>query len=316
MEFSVVPIFWLEEPNYCFWPQGMKNIRTAIVKGMAVQNNWIKCKCSVISKHATYELALDAEKHAIASSESENERQAGKRKVKHNKQNDFVEFVGPPKLVSHQKKNTTTKPLESNNNNFEAGDAEQNNEKDILADNITTAPTVIEQVDDDDNFSKFVIEFRRTMTDIQLQLQTLGNKQEQFQETVNIILTKINNEQYHKEDITIKDNKIGKFLPLTTIEDLLQLEDILKNDDEASMQVVNKVLLIGGKNEKDFLRRTLSAIFTDNLASMCSWTRQKNNFKVGDTQIIMSIKSKSVYDLCTSSHYCLPGVILLPYLSI
>ncbi|XP_039314914.1 uncharacterized protein LOC120359803 [Solenopsis invicta] len=128
------------------------------------------------------------------------------------------------------------------------------------------------------------------MTDIQLQLQTLENKQEQIQETVNIILTKINNEQYHKEDITIKDNKIGKYLPLTTIEDLLQLEDILKNDDEASMQVVNKVLLIGGKNEKDFLRRTLSAMFTDNLTSMCSWTGQKNNFKVGDTQIIMSIK--------------------------
>lgn len=77
------------------------------------------------------------------------------------------------------------------------------------------------------------------MTDIQLQLQTLENKQEQIQETVNIILTKINNEQYHKEDITIKDNKIGKYLPLTTIEDLLQLEDILKNDDEASMQVVS-----------------------------------------------------------------------------
>lgn len=192
-------------------------------------------------------------------------------------------------MVSHQKKNATIKSWESNNNNFEAGDTEQNNESDILADNITTAPIVIEQVDGDDNFSNFVIEFRRTMTDIQLQLQTLENKQEQIQETVNIILTKINNEQY-KEDITIKDNKIGKYLPLTTIEDLLQLEDILKNDDEASMQVVNKVLLIGGKNEKDFLRRTLSAMFTDNLASMCSWTGQKNNFKVGDTQIIMSIK--------------------------
>ncbi|XP_039309065.1 uncharacterized protein LOC120358553 [Solenopsis invicta] len=98
--------------------------------------------------------------------------------------------------------------LESNNNNFEAGDAEQNNESDIFADNITTAPIVIEQVDDDDNFSNFVIEFRRTMTDIQLQLQTLENKQEQIQETINIILTKINNEQYHKKGIETK--KLGQ----------------------------------------------------------------------------------------------------------
>lgn len=57
------------------------------------------------------------------------------------------------------------------------------------------------------------------------------------------------------------------------------------------------MLLIGGKNEKDFIRRSLGAIFTDNLASMCSWTGQKNNFKVGDTHIIMGIKSKSFYDM-------------------
>lgn len=62
---------------------------------------------------ATYELALKAEKDTVASSESENERQSGKRKIKHNKYNkDYVDFVGPPKLVSSCKKlndtNTST----------------------------------------------------------------------------------------------------------------------------------------------------------------------------------------------------------------
>jgi len=53
---------------------------------------------------ATYELALKAEKNAVASSESENERQSGKRKIKHNKYKDYVDFIGPPKLVSSYNK--------------------------------------------------------------------------------------------------------------------------------------------------------------------------------------------------------------------
>lgn len=80
------------------------------------------------------------------------------------------------------------------------------------------------------------------MADVQLQLQNIKNKQEQIQETANMILAKINSDQYHKEDTIIKDNKIGKYLPLTTIEKFLELEDILKNDDEASMQVVSKFI--------------------------------------------------------------------------
>lgn len=48
----------------------------------------------------TYESALKAEKEAVASSESEIEvRQMGKRKIKSNKFKDYVDDVGPPRLV-------------------------------------------------------------------------------------------------------------------------------------------------------------------------------------------------------------------------
>lgn len=298
MEFSVVPIFWLEEPNYCYWPYGMKNIRTAIVRGIPVQDDWIKYKCNIISKHITYELALEAEKTAVASSESENERQSGKRKVKCNKHKQgYVDYVGPPKMVSSYKKSddtstSTAESLEQNHQNSELDNAEQSDENDTLTDDINNAPVIIAQgtINDD-----FINEFKEIMKDIQFELESMKNKQEeslsQIQETVNIILAKINNEQYrNKEDITIKDNKIAKYLPLNSIENFLELEDILKDDDETLTQVVNKVLLIGGKNEKDFLRRILSAIFTDNLASICSWTGQKNNFKIKDTYIILGIR--------------------------
>lgn len=55
------------------------------------------------------------------------------------------------------------------------------------------------------------------------------------------------------------------------------------------------MLLIGGKNEKDFIRRTLTTTFTDNLTSMCSWTRQKNNFEIGNTHTMLDIKSNFLY---------------------
>lgn len=60
MEFSVVPIFWLEEPNHCYWPQGMKNIRTAIVRGIPVQDDWIKYNCNIllVSMVSTFRLLL------------------------------------------------------------------------------------------------------------------------------------------------------------------------------------------------------------------------------------------------------------------
>jgi len=82
------------------------------------------------------------------------------------------------------------------------------------------------------------------MKDIQFELESIKNKQEeslsQIQETVNMILAKINNEQYrNKEDMIIKDNKIAKYLPLNSIENFLELEDILKDDDEALTQVVS-----------------------------------------------------------------------------
>jgi len=57
----------------------------------------------------TYELALEAEKTAVASSESENDRQSGKRKVKYNKhKQDYVDYVGPPRMVSSYKKSGDT----------------------------------------------------------------------------------------------------------------------------------------------------------------------------------------------------------------
>lgn len=82
------------------------------------------------------------------------------------------------------------------------------------------------------------------MKSIQSDLENMKKKQEksllQIQETTAVILAKINNEQYHKEDPVLRDNKIEKYFPLTCIEDFLEFENVLKDDQEAFMQIVSK----------------------------------------------------------------------------
>jgi len=58
--------------------------------------------------------------------------------------------------------------------------------------------------------------------------------------------------------------------------------------------------MIGGTTIKDAMKRALQKLFTNNLASKCSWTGAKNNFKLKDVKIIMCIKSKFVahYIIC------------------
>jgi len=69
-----------------------------------------------------------------------------------------------------------------------------------------------------------------------LQEQSLS----EIKETAKLILAKINSEQYGKEYSMLKDDKIKQKFPLTSIQNLLDFDDILKDDQEAFMQVVSK----------------------------------------------------------------------------
>lgn len=52
------------------------------------------------------------------------------------------------------------------------------------------------------------------------------------------------------------------------------------------------LVMIGGVTTKDALKRALQKLFSNNLASQCSWTGAKDNFKLKDLKIITCIKSK------------------------
>lgn len=67
-----------------------------------------------------------------------------------------------------------------------------------------------------------------------------GQSLSEIKETTKLILAKINSEQYGKEYSMLKDDKIKQKFPLTSIQNLLDFDNILKDDQEAFMQVVSK----------------------------------------------------------------------------
>ncbi|KAE9522769.1 hypothetical protein AGLY_016810 [Aphis glycines] len=55
----------------------------------------------------------------------------------------------------------------------------------------------------------------------------------------------------------------------------------------------NLLYSIGGSDCKHFVKRALIKLFTNKLATLCSWTGQKNNYRLVDHQIIKSLKTIS-----------------------
>lgn len=91
-------------------------------------------------------------------------------------------------------------------------------------------------------------DLKNIMKNIQTDIESLKEKQErslsEIQATINIILAKINNDQYDKGDSVLQDNKIKRHLALVSIENFLEFENILKDDQEAFMQIVSKSVFI------------------------------------------------------------------------
>lgn len=89
-------------------------------------------------------------------------------------------------------------------------------------------------------------DLRIILSNIETEMKNIKEKQEQslsqIQETTNLILAKINSEQYNKENFVPQDTKIAEHLPLASIDNFLTFEDLLKNDQEAFTQVVSKAI--------------------------------------------------------------------------
>ncbi|KAF5283972.1 hypothetical protein FQR65_LT13664 [Abscondita terminalis] len=77
-------------------------------------------------------------------------------------------------------------------------------------------------------------------------------------------------------------------LPLTSVEQVQYLET--QAGDDVYEQLVLLVSKTGGTDLKNYIKRVLEIIFTDDLATNYSWNGQKNNIPLKGMKIIKSIK--------------------------
>ncbi|XP_024869622.1 uncharacterized protein LOC112453236 [Temnothorax curvispinosus] len=108
------------------------------------------------------------------------------------------------------------------------------------------------------------------------------------------------NTMENRNNVNVNHNNIDMLpqLPMNNIEEIDNFEIILASA-EAQSQLINMLVMIGGTTTKDAMKRALQKLFTNNLASKCSWTGAKNNFKLKELKIIICMKA-SIKKTCPS----------------
>ncbi|GAB1869242.1 hypothetical protein CAJAP_10321 [Camponotus japonicus] len=89
----------------------------------------------------------------------------------------------------------------------------------------------------------------------------------------------------------VSTDRVTKYLPLKTINEILQMEEKLKNEGEIFINEYKTfVRRIGGHTAREIIRNTMSQVFTNERGLQCSWKGRKENFGVASLCIIKHMR--------------------------
>lgn len=279
--YSVIPTFWLKDDKYTYWPK--KDTRNSILKCKKPRNDWMLYPVTVLAKYDLYEHALRKEKRLMEDKSSNNESE---------------------NLGRGLRKRMIPNRFEKENDNSSDSSKTDKEENSISDNDSIPDKTLDEQDNDDQNVDgdtqimniydlPVVIETENNTIPVNNTNQTLDSILRYVIE-IKILCTRLDNRLHNVENgnhvINNHNTDMIPQLPMNQIEDIDNFEAILVAE-EAQSQLVNMLVLIGGVTSKDALKRALQKLFSNNLASKCSWTGAKNNFKLKDLKIITCIKS-------------------------
>nr|CAI5849312.1 unnamed protein product [Callosobruchus analis] len=103
-------------------------------------------------------------------------------------------------------------------------------------------------------------------------LKRICLKNQKMLEDLHLCMKSVQNEEMYNEKL----NELKKKLPFQTLEDISK-DEMDEGDKKAFAAFVKSV---GGKDLRDNINRVLSKIFTNNLATSCSWYGKKGNYAV------------------------------------
>ncbi|KAK4882252.1 hypothetical protein RN001_005571 [Aquatica leii] len=110
-----------------------------------------------------------------------------------------------------------------------------------------------------------------------------------YQKSIDKRLSKI---EQNKQQISVNNDNsaLTSLLPINSINRLQEFEDLLTSNEEIRDAFKRYISNIGGKSPRDNVYRIFSKIYSNNLANLCSWLGQRNNFRVCDLHSMKMIK--------------------------
>lgn len=90
--------------------------------------------------------------------------------------------------------------------------------------------------------------------------------------------------------LSASTDRITKCLPLKTINEILQMEEKLKNEGETFISEYKTFVRKIGGTAREIIRNTLSQVLTNECALLCSWKGRKENFGVASLYLIKHMR--------------------------
>ncbi|CAI6376168.1 unnamed protein product [Macrosiphum euphorbiae] len=113
-------------------------------------------------------------------------------------------------------------------------------------------------------------------------LKRLDGRMDRLEQTIKNMSGTQNNNNY------AIDNAFLSIFPLKDIDSLKEFDIRITNDPDFKLNVTTFMTRIGGTDVKNFIKRVLQRIISNELSSKCSWTGFRNNFRL-ENILFMSI---------------------------
>ncbi|XP_029347818.1 uncharacterized protein LOC115034650 isoform X4 [Acyrthosiphon pisum] len=319
-KYSIIPINWLKKGKSnqlkCLWPD-YRVTSMIIMKGAKPSSKWTTHTVKLISQFVSYQDAAAKELELFLTSEAESQSDNGEDLPNNN--NDSTSSDDECIQILKKKKPNENHQLiptyntecvvecsvsftKSFTSNFDLSNIPAVSNSTSMLNTRTELNTI-----DTTGTKSFASHF--DLLNIPAELDNHGldsGKMDQLLNVTNMFFTRIDK----KLDIVIDyikrnpnsniqasslDSTFLKYFPMNDLESLINMDALLKNDENIS-KLNNFINSIGGSDTKQYIKRVLPKLFSNKLATLCSWTGQKNNFRLVDHQIMKAMK-KTSYEL-------------------
>ena len=277
---ETVPSAWIQG-DLCHWPTLTQNRLTHAIKKCEPLNKYWPTYEIKIFRNATFNNYTKARSKARLAGETRHLQSeigaTNKRKlieeILSNSDESLHDFSlrTPPKMkkmTTSLLDNTTSVDnsvaVSNNDVKKEIGLNESSLDENIVTENVYAGPTCFRCREKDKYLQTIVMQIHSIRSLVADTLQAIQNLRKELQTERN---RRENNSSFFSNYPKLQ-------FPLNSLEDLEELENILKNEEDFEVGV-NELANFGGSNNYNFVKRTLSSLITNDVALLFSWLGRK-----------------------------------------